>query len=188
MHWRKQQSKDPYYIKAKKEGYRSRAIFKLIEIDDKYKLIKRNMNVLDLGAAPGSWCQYAQKKLKNTGKLVAIDLLPMDMIPSVEFILGDINDDIILKQLTDLLNNEKLSLVLSDIAPNITGMKDVDSLKSVGLCELTMDIALTHLTKNGTLVLKIFQGTGFQEFLKLTSISQPLNQLSVMVLRPQEIY
>ena len=129
------------------------------------------MNVLDLGAAPGSWCQYAQKKLKNTGKLVAIDLLPMDMIPSVEFILGDINDDIILKQLTDLLNNEKLSLVLSDIAPNITGMKDVDSLKSVGLCELTMDIALTHLTKNGTLVLKIFQGTGFQEFLKLIRIN-----------------
>jgi 23S rRNA (uridine2552-2'-O)-methyltransferase len=167
MHWRKNQSDDLFYQLAKKEGYRSRAIFKLIEIDDKYKLIKLNMNILDLGASPGGWSQYVVKKLKNTGKIVAIDLLPMDPIPSVDFILGDIADIIIDKRIEELFRGEKMSLVISDIAPNITGVRDVDTLKSINLCEIALDIAMARLNSNGSLVLKLFQGVGFEDFLSL---------------------
>jgi 23S rRNA (uridine2552-2'-O)-methyltransferase len=167
MHWRKNQSDDLFYQLAKKEGYRSRAIFKLIEIDDKYKLIKLNMNILDLGASPGGWSQYVVKKLKNTGKIVAIDLLPMDPIPSVDFILGDIADIMMDKRIEELFRGEKMSLVISDIAPNITGVRDVDTLKSINLCEIALDIALARLNSNGSLVLKLFQGVGFEDFLSL---------------------
>jgi 23S rRNA (uridine2552-2'-O)-methyltransferase len=167
MHWRKNQSDDLFYQLAKKEGYRSRAIFKLIEIDDKYKLIKLNMNILDLGASPGGWSQYVVKKLKNTGKIVAIDLLPMDPIPSVDFILGDIADIMMDKRIEELFRGEKMSLVISDIAPNITGVRDVDTLKSINLCEIALDIAMARLNSNGSLVLKLFQGVGFEDFLSL---------------------
>ncbi len=167
MHWRKNQSDDPFYKLAKKEGYRSRAIFKLIEIDDKYKLIKPNINILDLGASPGGWSQYAVKKLKNTGKIVAIDLLPMDPIPSVDFILGDITDMIVESKIDECFNGEQLSLVMSDIAPNIMGVRDVDTLKSISLCEVALEIALAKLNRNGSLVLKLFQGVGFEDFLSL---------------------
>jgi 23S rRNA (uridine2552-2'-O)-methyltransferase len=167
MHWRKNQSDDLFYQLAKKEGYRSRAIFKLIEIDDKYKLIKLNMNILDLGASPGGWSQYVVKKLKNTGKIVAIDLLPMDPIPSVDFILGDIADIMMDKRIEELFRGEKMSLVISDIAPNITGVRDVDTLKSINLCEIALDIALARLNSNGSLVIKLFQGVGFEDFLSL---------------------
>ena len=125
------------------------------------------MNILDLGASPGGWSQYAVKKLKNTGKIVAIDLLPMDPIPSVDFILGDITDMIVESKIDECFNGEQLSLVMSDIAPNIMGVRDVDTLKSISLCEVALEIALAKLNRNGSLVLKLFQGVGFEDFLSL---------------------
>lgn len=166
MHWRKKQTGDVYYQKAKEDGYRSRAIYKLIEIDDKYKLVKANSMILDIGAAPGSWSQLVSKRLKS-GNCVAVDIQPMTDIANVHFICGDIFDEKVLERALELNQKQKFTLVISDIAPTVTGIKDADVLRSVGMAEELCEICNELLAINGSFLTKVFQGAGFDDFLKL---------------------
>ncbi|MFT7414093.1 MAG: 23S rRNA (uridine2552-2'-O)-methyltransferase [Methylophagaceae bacterium] len=159
---------DDYYVKmAQKAGYRSRATFKLEEIDKKDKLIYPTMTVVDLGSAPGGWSDYALRKMNEKGTVVALDILPMTPLTGVHFIQGDFREDSVLEELTLVLNGQPIDLVLSDIAPNITGVVSIDQPSSMHLVELALDFALTNLSKQGTFLVKVFQGEGFDDFLKV---------------------
>ncbi len=163
--WRERQERDPYVQKARREGWRSRAVYKLQEIDEVERLLRPGMTCVDLGAAPGSWSQYVTEKLKGRARIVAIDLLPMDVLPEVEIIRGDFTDDAVLAQLLQILGDEKLDLVMSDMAPNSSGARVVDQPRSMYLAELALDFERQVLRQRGDFVCKLFQGAGFDPFL-----------------------
>jgi len=164
--WRERQEKDPYVQRARKEGWRSRAVFKLEQIDQKERLLKPGIVCVDLGSAPGSWSQYVTEKLKGRARIVAVDLLPMDSLAEVEFVQGDFQDDEVFEQLLGLVGDDGADLVLSDMAPNISGTKAVDQPRSMYLVELALDMARKVLKPGGSLVCKVFQGEGFDDFVR----------------------
>ena len=163
--WRQRQEKDPYVVRARAEGWRSRAVYKLEQIDKKERLLKPGMTCIDLGAAPGSWSQYVSEKLKGKVRIVAVDLLPIDTIAGVEFIQGDFREDEVLEQLEDALGGERADLVMSDMAPNISGNKSVDQPRSMYLAELALDLCEKALRPGGDFVCKLFQGEGIDAFI-----------------------
>lgn len=160
--WLKRQLNDPYVRKAHAEGYRSRAAFKLVEIDDKHKILKRGARVVDLGAAPGGWSQVAGRMVGHTGRVVAVDLLDMTAVAGVTFIRGDFGEDAVLAEVEQAIGDGGVDLVLSDMAPNISGVAGVDQARSTGLAELALDFAVNHLKPQGNFLVKVFQGSGFE--------------------------
>ena len=164
--WKKRQAADPWVKKAQQEGWRSRAVFKLEELDTKYRLLKRGSVVVDLGAAPGGWSQYAARKVTPGGRVVALDLLPMDSLEGVVFYQGDFTEDAALQQLLTEIGEARADLVMSDMAPNISGMRSVDQPRSMYLAELALDLAGQVLKSGGSFVTKVFQGEGFEALVK----------------------
>ena len=165
--WMMEHVNDPYVQRAQKEGYRSRAAYKLMELDERDNLIKPGMVVVDLGATPGGWCQVVAKKMGMHGRIIALDLLPLLPLPRVEFIQGDFREDSVLAQLEKMLDGRQIGLVMSDMAPNISGVGSADQARSMYLAELALDFAAKHLAPGGSFVVKIFQGIGFEDYLKL---------------------
>lgn len=177
--WLKEHFSDPYVKQAQQEGYRSRAVYKLIEIDDRDRLLRPGITVVDLGAAPGGWSQIASKRVGKNGTVIALDLLPIEPIPNVHILQGDFTEPDVLQQVLALLP-DKVDVILSDMAPNMSGHDSVDVPRAMYLVELAFDFALTHLRTDGSLLMKIFQGEGFQEFyailkrhFKMTAIRKP---------------
>lgn len=164
--WLLEHETDTYVQKARKEGLRSRAAFKLEELNDAEKLIKPGMVVVDLGAAPGGWSQYAAKVMNGKGFVVASDILAMDRLPGVEFLQGDFREDVVVEELNRLVDNRPVDLVLSDMAPNMSGIDAVDQPRQIHLCDLALEFALKHLRPGGALVVKVFQGAGFDQYIK----------------------
>ena len=164
--WLKRHVNDPYVKQAQKDGYRSRASYKLLEIQEKYKLIRPGMSVVDLGAAPGGWSQVTSRLIGGQGRLIASDILEMDSIPDVTFIQGDFTQDEVLTQILEAVGNSQVDLVISDMAPNMSGTPAVDMPKAMFLCELALDLAARILKPGGNFVIKIFQGEGFDAYLK----------------------
>lgn len=164
--WLQEHERDVYVKRAREEGYRSRAVFKLEEIQRTDRIIRPGMTVVDLGAAPGGWSQYAAKVLNRKGRIVALDILPMDAIVGVEFLQGDFSSDDVLAELNRVIDGATVDLVLSDMAPNMTGISDVDHDRSMYLVELALDFAKTQLKPGGDFLAKVFQGRGFQPFMK----------------------
>jgi len=165
--WLKQHFDDEFVKRAQRDGWRSRAVYKLEEIDKKYRLLRPGMTVLDLGAAPGGWSQYVQKVLAEQGRIIALDMLEMDPLPGVVFIQGDFTEDEPLDLLIKKLGDSKADLVLSDMAPNISGMQALDQPRSIYLVELAIDLAAKVLCKNGNLLFKAFQGEGFEDVVRI---------------------
>jgi len=165
--WMREHINDPYVQLAQKAGYRSRAAFKLLEIDERDHLLKPGMVVVDLGATPGGWSQVAAAKVGTAGKVLALDLLPLDPLAGVTFIQGDFREDAVLQQLESELGGRPVGLVISDMAPNISGIVSADQARAMHLAELAMDFALEHLTPEGSFLVKVFQGAGFEDYLKL---------------------
>lgn len=163
--WLHEHLTDPYVQQAQTEGYRARAAYKLIEIDERDKLLRPASVVVDLGAAPGSWCQVVRRRCPQ-GRVFALDLLPIDPISGVEFILGDFTEDAVLTELESRLQGGKTDVVLSDMAPNLSGVASADQARSIHLCELALDFARQHLKPDGRFLVKIFQGEGFMDFRK----------------------
>lgn len=164
--WLREHFSDPYVKRAQAEGWRSRAVFKLEEIIDRDHLLKPGMVVVDLGAAPGGWSQIARERLGDKGRVIALDILPMQGIGGVEFILGDFREDAVLEQLKQTLGGASVDLVLSDMAPNLSGMNAVDQPRSMHLVELAGEFAAAYLRPGGAFLTKMFQGTGFDDFAK----------------------
>lgn len=165
--WRDRQERDPYVRRARSEGWRSRAVFKLEEILDKDRLLKPGMVVVDLGAAPGGWSQFVADRLKGRGRIIATDLLPMDALPGVEFVQGDFTESDVLDKILETLGDDRADLVLSDMAPNISGIKSVDQPKSMYLAELALDLCDKVLKPGGSLICKLFQGQGSEELIAI---------------------
>ena len=165
--WMREHVNDPFVQLAKKEGYRSRAAYKLLEIDAKDRLLKPGTVVVDLGATPGGWSQVAAAKVGRSGKVIALDLLPLDPLAGVDFIQGDFREEAVLKQLEDFLQGKPVGLVISDMAPNICGVASADQARALHLAELAMEFALEHLKPEGSFLVKVFQGAGFEDFHKL---------------------
>lgn len=159
--WLREHFDDEYVQRAQREGWRSRAVYKLEELDQKYRLLKPGMAVVDLGAAPGGWSQYAARALGARGRVIALDILPMDPLPGVTFLEGDFRDEAVLARLEAALGAHEIDLVMSDMAPNISGMGAVDQPRAMYLVELAADFARQHLRQGGTFVAKAFQGEGF---------------------------
>ena len=155
---------DEYVKMAQVQGYRSRAVFKLKEIQEKDKFIKPGMNVVDLGAAPGGWSQFARTLLGKKSKLIALDILPMEPIEGVTFIQGDFRENAVLNELTTVLDSAPVDIVLSDMAPNMSGSKGIDQPNAMYLAELALDTAKTVLVKRGSFLVKVFQGEGFEAY------------------------
>ncbi len=162
--WRDRQERDPYVKQARREGWRSRAVFKLEQILGKERLLRHGMVCVDLGSAPGGWSQYVSARLGGNVRIVAVDLLPMDNLPSVEFIQGDFTEEPVFQALQDALGGAPADLVMSDMAPNISGNRAVDQPKSMHLAELALDTARQLLRPGGNLVCKFFQGEGADAF------------------------
>jgi 23S rRNA (uridine2552-2'-O)-methyltransferase len=165
--WMREHVNDPFVQLAQKEGYRSRAAYKLLEIDAKDCLLKPGTVVVDLGATPGGWSQVAAAKVGRSGKVIALDLLPLDPLAGVDFIQGDFREEDVLKQLEDFLRGKPVGLVISDMAPNMSGVAPADQARAMHLAELAMEFALEHLKPDGSFLVKVFQGAGFEDFLKL---------------------
>jgi 23S rRNA (uridine2552-2'-O)-methyltransferase len=164
--WIKNHVKDPFVIQAQKDGYRSRAAYKLIEIDKKYKIIKSGITAVDMGAAPGGWSQVLSKKIGSNGKIIAIDLLDVNPIQGIDFIQGDFTQEEVLRKMIDKLKNKPVDLVISDMAPNISGIKMVDQQRAINLNELALDFASKHLKQNGFFLVKSFVGIDFEGYVK----------------------
>lgn len=164
--WMQEHLSDQFVKRANQEGYRSRAAYKLMELDDKDKLIRPGMAVVDLGAAPGSWCQVVVERLKGKGRVFALDLLEMHPMHGVEFIQGDFTEDSVLQQLENLLGEQPVDLVISDMAPNMSGMSVIDQARSMHLAELALDFAQHWLKPGGNFLVKVFIGSGFEELVK----------------------
>jgi len=162
--WLNEHFDDEYVRRAQQEGYRSRAVYKLIEIQQKYHILKSGMTVIDLGAAPGSWSEYACSELGRNGRLIALDILAMEPMQGVEIIKGDFRKDAVLEQLLQMLTGAGADLVISDMAPNISGMEAVDIPRSYHLAELALDLARQVLKPGGGLLVKLFQGEGFDDY------------------------
>jgi len=161
--WLQRQLNDPFVAEARRQGYRSRAAFKLLELADKDRLLRRGMTVVDLGAAPGSWSQVLRERLGPGSRIVAVDLLPMDPLAGVNFIRGDFRQEETLRAVADAVGAAKADLVLSDLAPNISGVESADQARSVYLGERALEFAMQALQPGGVLVVKGFQGAGFSE-------------------------
>ncbi len=161
--WMKEHLDDHYVQRAQKEGYRARAAYKLLEINDKTGLIKKGMTVVDLGSAPGSWSQVASKLVGDSGILIASDILPMDALPDVTFIQGDFREAEVFDTIMTAVGDKQVDVVLSDMAPNTAGNSAIDQPRMMYLCELAVDFALATLPMGGALIMKVFQGTGTQE-------------------------
>jgi len=157
---------DKYVMQSKEDGYRSRASYKLIELDEKDDLIKHGMTVVDLGAAPGGWCQVVARKIGETGHVIASDILPMDSLADVTFIQGDFTEQEVFDQLLEAINNRPVDLVISDMAPNMSGMAAIDQPSAMYLVELALDMARQVLKPGGNFAVKVFQGEGFQEYMQ----------------------
>ncbi len=164
--WLKEHHADKYVKDAKKQGLRSRAIFKLEELQAKDKLLKPKMTVVDLGAAPGGWSQYAVKEIGSEGKVIACDILPMDPIAGVDFLQGDFRDEKVLHALLEKVGDELVDLVISDMAPNMSGNIGVDQPAAMYLVELALDMCREVLKPNGSFAVKVFQGEGFEQYMK----------------------
>lgn len=164
--WLDRHFDDPYVKKAQEEGWRSRAVYKLLEIQEKDNLIRPGMTIVDLGAAPGGWSQVVAYLTKGEGKLFALDILPMDGVAGVEFIEGDFREDSVLEQLQSALNGCEVDLVLSDMAPSMSGQKQIDQPRMMYLAELAFDFALKNLATDGDFLLKIFQGADFDQYMQ----------------------
>ncbi|MBL4743293.1 MAG: 23S rRNA (uridine(2552)-2'-O)-methyltransferase RlmE [Cycloclasticus sp.] len=162
--WLDEHFNDEYVKKAQQMGLRSRAVFKLEEIDKKDKLLRPNQIVVDLGAAPGGWSEYARKKVTGNGRIIALDLLNIEPIAGVDFIQGDFSDDAIFAELQGLIDSQPVDVVMSDIAPNMSGSKAIDQPKSMYLAELALDFAKNVLDKKGAFLIKLFQGEGFDQY------------------------
>ena len=162
--WMSEHVSDSFVKQAQIDGYRSRAAYKLIEIDEKYNLLKKNMNVIDLGSAPGSWSQVAAKRAGPKGRVIALDLLEMQPIKNVEFVQGDFRDNKVLIEVESKLNNLEIDLVISDMAPNISGIKVVDQSAAIYLNELALEFSCNWLKPNGHLLVKSFIGADFDSF------------------------
>lgn len=164
--WLREHFDDEYVKKAQQEGYRSRAVYKLKEIQEKDHIIQPSFKIVDLGAAPGGWSQYAAQLIGKNGRIVASDILPMDPLAFVEFVQGDFREESVLNELLHLLGDDKAHLVISDMAPNMSGMDTVDQPRAMYLCELALDMALKVLRPQGTFLVKLFQGEGSEAFLR----------------------
>lgn len=165
--WMNEHVNDPWVQRAQADGWRSRAAFKLLEIDDKARLLRPGMTVVDLGCAPGSWSQVAVKRIQPGGRLIGLDLLPMEPLHGVEFIQGDFREDAVLRQLEETLDDRPVDLVLSDMAPNISGIAASDQARVMHLAELTLEFCRDHLKPGGDMLVKVFQGSGFVELRKM---------------------
>tara|TARA_B100001059_G_C17677157_1_gene497695 strand:- start:264 stop:890 length:627 start_codon:yes stop_codon:yes gene_type:complete len=166
--WSDRQEKDIYVQNARLDGWRSRAVYKLKQINEKEHILHSGMTCIDVGSSPGSWSQFVSKKLKGNVIITAVDILPMDPVPGVEFILGDFLDEKIFEQILNKAGNKGIDLVMSDIAPNISGIRAVDQPKSMYLVELVFDLARRVLMPGGNFVCKVFQGAGTDDFIKDT--------------------
>jgi 23S rRNA (uridine2552-2'-O)-methyltransferase len=166
--WLTEHFDDQYVKMAQKQGLRSRAAFKLMELDDKYRLLRKGMCVVDLGSAPGSWTQVVQRALGESGKIIALDILPMDPLDRVTFIQGDFTEDEPLALLEEALDGQNADLVLSDMAPNMSGMGAVDQPRTMYLAELALAFAEKWLEPGGSFVVKVFHGEGFDDFVRET--------------------
>lgn len=164
--WLSEHFSDEYVKLAQARGYRSRAVFKLEELDNKDRLLKPGMLVLDLGAAPGGWSQFAVQKIGKSGRIIALDLLPVEAIPGMTFIQGDFTSEAVFDQLLEILDGQAVDLVLSDMAPNMSGMRMVDQPRAMYLAELALDFAKRVLKPGGSFVAKLFHGEGFEAFQK----------------------
>jgi 23S rRNA (uridine2552-2'-O)-methyltransferase len=164
--WLREHFNDPFVKRAQAEGWRSRAVFKLEELIERDRLLKPGMVVVDLGAAPGGWSQVARQRLGDTGRVIALDILPMQGIGGVEFIQGDFREEGVLEQLQALLGGAPVDLVLSDMAPNLSGMSAVDQPRSMHLVELAEEFAAAHLREGGAFLAKVFQGEGFDDLVR----------------------
>jgi 23S rRNA (uridine2552-2'-O)-methyltransferase len=164
--WMMEHVNDVYVQRAKAEGYRSRAAYKLIEVAARDKLLKQGMVVVDLGAAPGGWSQVAAAKVGAGGRVIALDLLPMDALRNVIFLQGDFREDAVVQALERELAGRPIDLVLSDMSPNISGIALSDQARAMHLAELALEFAAKHLKPGGSLLVKLFQGSGFQEFMR----------------------
>ena len=158
---------DEYVKKAQKEGYRCRAVYKLIEIIDKNQIITKGDRVLDLGAAPGGWSQVVKKIVGQTGQVIASDILPIEEISGVDFLQGDFTESSVYEKLLSMTKGQKMNTVLSDMAPNMSGQLSVDQPKSMYLAELALDMAIKTLTPNGHFLVKVFQGDGFDAYVQI---------------------
>ncbi len=166
--WLDEHVNDPYVKKAQIDGYRARAAYKLLELNDKDKLIRPGMLVVDLGSAPGSWSQIAGRLVGVKGRVIASDILPMDSLEHVDFIQGDFTEESVFNQILDKLADKKADVVISDIAPNISGVDVADQASSMYLVELALDMACKVLKTKGDYVVKVFQGEGFDDYVKNT--------------------
>ena len=164
--WLKEHRDDPYVQQAQRAGYRSRACYKLLELQEKDRLIKPGMTVVDLGSAPGGWSQVAVELVGHKGRVVASDILAMDNLAGVEFIQGDFTEDAVFEQILEAIGGEPVDLVVSDMAPNMSGMAAVDQPKSMYLVELALDMAQRVLAPGGSFVAKVFQGEGFDDLFR----------------------
>ncbi len=164
--WLKEHFDDQFVQQSQKDGYRSRASYKLLEIDDKDRLFRPGMNVVDLGAAPGGWTQVAVERVGDHGRVVASDILPMNPIAGVAFVQGDFTEDAVLQAILAETGSSGIDLVISDMAPNMSGMKAVDQPKAMYLAELALDLAIQTLKPGGAFLTKIFHGEGFDEYLR----------------------
>jgi 23S rRNA (uridine2552-2'-O)-methyltransferase len=163
--WIERQERDPYVQQARRDGWRSRAVYKLEQIDQKERLLHKGMLCVDLGAAPGSWSQYVTEKLNGDVRIVAVDLLPMDSLASVEFVEGDFTEEEVLDQMRAAIGDTPVDLVISDMAPNISGNRAVDQPRSMYLAELAMELCREVLKPGGDFVCKLFQGEGIDEYI-----------------------
>ncbi|WP_455212683.1 23S rRNA (uridine(2552)-2'-O)-methyltransferase RlmE [Kaarinaea lacus] len=179
--WLDEHFDDSYVKKAQQQGYRSRAAYKLLEIQQKDRLIKSGEIIIDLGAAPGGWSQVAAELVGSKGRVIALDILPTEPIAGVEYLQGDFTEQAVFDQLLEVLGCDKAGLVLSDMAPNISGIKAVDQPKTIYLAELAVDLAQKVLVSHGDLLIKVFQGEGFDELLR--QIRELFNK--VIIRKPQ---
>jgi 23S rRNA (uridine2552-2'-O)-methyltransferase len=166
QNWLREHFNDPFVKQAQKDGYRSRASYKLLEIQEKDRLIRPGMTVVDLGAAPGGWSQVTSRLIGGQGRLIASDILEMDSIPDVTFIQGDFTEDEVFKQILAAIGNTQVDLVISDMAPNMSGLSAVDMPRAMFLCELALDLAGRVLRPGGDFLIKVFQGEGFDVYHK----------------------
>jgi len=164
--WLREHFDDEYVKQSQKDGYRSRAVYKLKEIDEKDHLIKPGMTVIDLGAAPGSWSQYVARKLNGKCRIIALDILPMEPMDHVEFIQGDFLEEDVFQQLLDVLGDSRPDLVICDMAPNMSGQQAVDIPRAMYMAELALDLARQVLKPGGGVLVKLFQGEGFDDYVK----------------------
>jgi 23S rRNA (uridine2552-2'-O)-methyltransferase len=164
--WLKEHFDDPYVKMAQRDGYRSRASYKLLEIQEKDRILRPGMTVVDLGAAPGGWSQVTSRVIGDKGTLIASDILPMDSIPDVTFVQGDFTEDEVFARLLEAIGENPVDLVISDMAPNMSGLPAVDMPRAMFLCELALDLCARVLRPGGDFLIKIFQGEGFDTYLK----------------------